>query len=143
MSVEEIGCCGSYCGTCPVLEEQACKGCKTGYENGERNISKAKCKIKVCCINSKLQSCADCNEYNSCNTVNDFYNKNGYKYGKYKQATGEKLYFQLDEKLSILKKSFDLNIQRFSIATNLDEAKENFNRLLPSINEEDRGTFVI
>lgn len=60
-----------------------------------------------------------------------------------KQEISEMLYFQLDEKLSILKESFDLNIERFSIARSLDEAKENFNRLLPSINEEDRGTFVI
>lgn len=87
MSISEIGCCGAYCGTCSVLKEQACKGCKSGYENGERDISKAKCKIKVCCICRKQQSCADCKEYNSCSTVNDFYNKNGYKYGKYKQAT--------------------------------------------------------
>ena len=63
------------------------KDVKIGYENGEREISKAKCKIKVCCIRNKHQSCADCKEYNSCGTVNDFYNKNGYKYGKYKQAT--------------------------------------------------------
>jgi hypothetical protein len=87
MSVSEIGCCGAYCRTCTAFREQVCKGCKIGYENGEREISKAKCKIKVCCINSKHQSCADCNEYAACNTVNDFYNKNGYKYRKYKQAT--------------------------------------------------------
>lgn len=87
MSVSEIGCCGAYCRTCPAFREQVCKGCKIGYENGEREISKAKCKIKVCCINNKYQSCADCNEYAACTTVNGFYNKNGYKYGKYKQAT--------------------------------------------------------
>jgi|GEM_PF-5008009 len=60
-----------------------CKGCKIGYKNGERDISKAKCKIKVCCVKMQHTSCADCDEYNSCPTLNDFYNKNGYKYGKY------------------------------------------------------------
>lgn len=87
MSIIYVGCCGAYCGTCPVLKEQACKGCKIGYENDERDILKVKCKIKVCCINRKQQSCADCKEYDSCSTVNDFYSKNSYKYGKYKQAT--------------------------------------------------------
>ncbi len=87
MSILEIGCCGALCGTCPVLKEQACKGCKIGYEDGNRDISKARCKIKVCCINKKYQSCADCLEYDTCSVLNDFYNKNGYKYRKYKQAT--------------------------------------------------------
>jgi len=88
MSVLDIGCCGAYCGTCPALHGKACKGCKIGYENEQRDISKAKCKIKVCCINSKHNSCADCKEYDACSTVNGFYNKNGYKYKKYRQATG-------------------------------------------------------
>ena len=87
MPISEIGCCGAYCGTCTALKEKACKGCKVGYETGDRDISKAKCKMKVCCICKKLQSCADCSEYNTCSVLNDFYNKNGYKYKKYKQAT--------------------------------------------------------
>jgi hypothetical protein len=87
MSILEVGCCGAYCRTCQAFHEQSCKGCKIGYENRERDITKAKCKIKVCCINRKHNSCADCKEYNDCSTVNDFYSKNGYKYGKYKQAT--------------------------------------------------------
>ena len=87
MSILEIGCCGAYCKTCPAFLEQSCRGCKIGYENGERDISKAKCKMKVCCISNKHQTCADCDEYAACNTINGFYSKNGYKYGKYKQAT--------------------------------------------------------
>jgi len=31
MSFEEMGCCGAYCGSCPVLKSGACKGCKNGY----------------------------------------------------------------------------------------------------------------
>lgn len=87
MSVVDIGCCGAYCFTCRAYREQACKGCKIGYDNGERDVSKAKCKIKVCCINRFFQSCADCGEYETCRILNDFYGKTGYKYGKYKQAT--------------------------------------------------------
>ena len=86
MSIEEIGCCGAYCGTCRALKEGACRGCKLGYQTGERDLSKAKCAMKVCCVGKGYASCADCAEYNSCDTLQAFYAKNGYKYGKYREA---------------------------------------------------------
>ncbi len=86
MSVQDLGCCGAYCGSCRVWKQRACKGCKAGYETGERDIMKAKCKIKVCCIKRKLQSCADCSDYLTCGIVAEFYQKNGFKYRKYHQA---------------------------------------------------------
>lgn len=86
MSLKEIGCCGAYCGTCRALKEQICKGCKIGYENGERDIDKAKCKMKVCCIKKGYNTCADCSDMPTCQTINEFYDKKGYKYNKYKQA---------------------------------------------------------
>ncbi|WP_321419086.1 DUF3795 domain-containing protein [uncultured Methanomethylovorans sp.] len=86
MSLIEIGCCGAYCGTCKVLKEQLCKGCKLGYENNKRDITKAKCKIKVCCISKNYNSCADCPDTSTCQTIIEFYEKKGYKYAKYKQA---------------------------------------------------------
>jgi len=87
MSIIEIGCCGAYCGTCPALMQRACKGCKLGYDRNERDLSKAKCAIKVCCIGNHFQSCADCSKYESCLTLNEFYRKRGFKYRKYKMAT--------------------------------------------------------
>lgn len=84
--IEEIGCCGAYCKTCRSFIEKVCSGCKTGYLTSERDISKAKCKMKVCCIKRKLSSCADCEEYTMCRIIQEFYKKNGYKYGKYKEA---------------------------------------------------------
>ncbi len=62
-------------------------GCKLGYDDGKRDISKAKCKIKVCCVQKDLDSCADCSQYSSCDVVQGFYSKNGYKYKKYREAT--------------------------------------------------------
>jgi hypothetical protein len=83
----EIGCCGAYCKTCRPLKEGACRGCKLGYESGERDINKSKCRIKVCCFKEKkLMTCADCPEMSSCRTVNDLYDKVPYKYKKYKQS---------------------------------------------------------
>jgi hypothetical protein len=42
--------------------------------------------MKVCCIKSKLKSCADCAKFASCEPLQGFYMKNGYKYRKYKEA---------------------------------------------------------
>jgi adenosine deaminase len=82
-----IGCCGAYCRTCKAFIEDFCKGCKLGYDNGERDINKAKCKIKVCCFkNMEYDSCADCAKLDSCTIIEDLYSKNGYKYKKYKEA---------------------------------------------------------
>ena len=88
MSKIELGCCGAYCRTCKVYEIGSCKGCKIGYDNGLRDLSKAKCKIKVCCIEKKMTSCADCLDYDSCSIIQKFHNHKGYKYGKYRQAIG-------------------------------------------------------
>lgn len=86
-SIKQIGCCGAYCKTCPELFNKRCRGCKLGYESGERDINKAKCKIKVCCYKErKFETCADCPEYSYCKIIQEFYRKNGYKYKKYKQA---------------------------------------------------------
>ncbi|MBI1938619.1 MAG: DUF3795 domain-containing protein [Ignavibacteriales bacterium] len=68
------------------LKEKICRGCKWGYQSGKRDVSKAKCKIKICCINKRYNSCADCSNFTSCNTIQEFYNKKSYKYKKYKEA---------------------------------------------------------
>jgi hypothetical protein len=86
MSLQEIGCCGAYCGTCRAMKEERCKGCKIGYDTGERDIGRAKCRIKVCGIRKGYQSCADCPDVPTCPTLNEFHGKNGYKYTKYMQA---------------------------------------------------------
>ena len=83
-----IGCCGAYCKTCKAYTEGSCKGCKLGYGEGKRDISKARCAIKVCCFGKKkLETCADCPAYSKCSILQGFYGKNGYKYKKYKEAT--------------------------------------------------------
>jgi len=86
MTLVQIGCCGAYCVTCRAWKEQACKGCKIGYANGKRDINKARCKIKVCCIGNGYNSCADCPDLQVCQIINTFFSKKGYKYGKYRQA---------------------------------------------------------
>ena len=88
MSIREIGCCGAYCKTCRTSTSGInCRGCKLGYESGERDINKARCKIKVCCFKErKFETCADCPDYSTCKIIYSFYDKSGYKYKKYKQS---------------------------------------------------------
>jgi hypothetical protein len=83
---ESIGCCGAVCGTCPALAKRACKGCKLGYASGERDITKARCRMKVCCMSKKMETCADCTDYYECGILKEFFGKNGYKYRKYREA---------------------------------------------------------
>ncbi len=82
-----IGCCGAYCRTCDALKEGACRGCKLGYDRGNRDIAKAKCAMKICCFKDRhLETCADCQEYPICELIQAFQSKKGYKYRKYKQS---------------------------------------------------------
>ncbi len=86
-AVNGIGCCGAYCGTCRVLSHALCKGCKLGYLDGRRDITKAKCTMKVCCIRRGLSACGECPDLPSCKTMAAFYGHAGYKYRKYREAT--------------------------------------------------------
>ena len=87
MSFLEIGCCGGYCKTCKELVKGYCPGCKLGYENGKRDINKAKCKMKLCCFKDRqLQTCADCGDYIECDVIHEWFNKKGYQYRKCKES---------------------------------------------------------
>lgn len=91
MTLREIGCCGTSCRTClkqqkeKYPDERTCRGCKLGYELGERDLSKAKCEIKVCCLRENgSETCADCPDY-PCEILGKFWGKRGWKYGQYKK----------------------------------------------------------
>jgi hypothetical protein len=90
MTIKEIGCCGAYCRTCIAWQrasypnERTCLGCKLGYGPGGRDLGKAKCKIKVCCLGRGLETCADCPDF-PCNILKEFWGKKGWKYGQYRK----------------------------------------------------------
>jgi len=81
-----LGCCGAYCKTCPAFTTGFCKGCKIGYADKSRDIGKARCKMKTCCLTKNYISCADCPAFESCATIQSFFQKNGYKYRRYQKA---------------------------------------------------------
>ncbi len=91
MTIKDIGYCGAYCKTCMEQQrkkyphERTCRGCKLGYESGERNVSKAKCKIKVCCFKERgYETCSDCPDY-PCEILGEFWSKRGWKYNQYRK----------------------------------------------------------
>ena len=85
MNTFAMGCCGACCQTCPE-RGKTCKGCQTGYADGSRNLNRAKCKIKICCIRKGYVSCADCADWERCPTLQACYGHTGYKYGKYRRS---------------------------------------------------------
>ncbi len=82
---EAIGCCGACCGTCREFNK-TCKGCKPGYLDGSRDLRRAKCRMKKCCLTKGHITCGDCAAYDRCETLQASIGHPGYKYSKYKQA---------------------------------------------------------
>lgn len=78
---EEIGCCGAYCKTCREFLM-----CKPGYLDGARDLNRARCKMKKCCLARDHMICADCAEYDRCDVIQRFITHPGYKHAKYRQA---------------------------------------------------------
>ena len=83
---EKIGCCGAYCKTCREFQK-TCKGCKLGYWDGSRDLTRAKCKIKRCCLTKGYVTCADCRDYDHCVIIQAFIHHPGYKYAKLTENT--------------------------------------------------------
>ncbi len=89
-----IACCGAYCRTCKPYNEGHCKGCKIGYESGERDIDRAKCKIKLCCFrDNKFDICSECDKFSNCKIFN----------GRFKVGTRDNKKYQ--EALVFIKKN--------------------------------------
>jgi len=63
--------CGLYCAACRGYISGKCVGC-IGNEKASW------CKIRLCCIEKKINSCADCDEYedvNRCKKYNNLFSK--------------------------------------------------------------------
>jgi len=65
--VDQIAACGLYCGACKRYLAEKCPGCK--------NHTKASwCKVRSCCKERGIRSCADCKTYPDllqCRTLNN------------------------------------------------------------------------
>ena len=55
-NTELIAKCGLYCGGCKKYQKGNCGGC-------DANAKATWCKIRSCCIDKQISSCANCDEY--------------------------------------------------------------------------------
>ncbi|MCU4175604.1 DUF3795 domain-containing protein [Carboxylicivirga sp. N1Y90] len=68
-----ISYCGFYCGACPKYVKGDCQACKG--ESPKCAVGYKACKVRPCCIEKGISSCADCDEYSSvkdCKIYNPF-----------------------------------------------------------------------
>ena len=66
--------------------KKAARAASRGILDGSRDLSRAKCRMKKCCLTKGHITCADCEKYDRCEIMQFFLNHPGYKYSKYKQA---------------------------------------------------------
>ncbi len=69
--VSLVAFCGLYCGACGYYLKGKCPGCS-------KNQKAAWCKIRVCCLDQKLSSCASCKDFKDpmdCKKFNNFFSK--------------------------------------------------------------------
>lgn len=59
--------CGLYCGACGAYLKDKCPGC---HDNQKAQW----CKIRLCCIEKKYSSCAECKEFTNPNDCKKFNN---------------------------------------------------------------------
>ncbi len=69
--VQLVAYCGLYCGACGAYKKKKCPGCAA-------NEKASWCKVRKCCIEKKIKSCADCADMAdkaSCGKLNNFISK--------------------------------------------------------------------
>ena len=72
MSDQLVAACGLYCGACRAYLKGKCKGCR------ENKAAEKWCKVKNCCRESGIRSCADCESHekvNECKKFNNIFSK--------------------------------------------------------------------
>lgn len=68
---ERVACCGLYCGACRTYIYEKCKSCRD-------DESHSWCKIRACCSEKGIHTCAECQEHpdpNTCRKYNNFISK--------------------------------------------------------------------
>ncbi len=66
-----VSACGLYCGSCSKYFKGKCEGCA-------KNEKATWCKIRKCCIEKEIKSCAECKEYanvKDCKMFDNFVSK--------------------------------------------------------------------
>jgi len=70
-NVELVARCGLYCGACKSYLGGKCKGCS-------QNSKATWCKVRSCCTDKQIRTCAECAEFanpQTCTKFNNFMSK--------------------------------------------------------------------
>lgn len=62
-----VAACGLYCGACPSYLKEKCQGCK-------KNESATWCKVRSCCLENKITTCAECKTFQDPRDCSKFHN---------------------------------------------------------------------
>ncbi len=63
-----VACCGLYCGACGAYLREKCQGCS-------QCKSRTWCKVRICCEEKAISTCAACEEFTNpadCKKFNNF-----------------------------------------------------------------------
>ncbi len=63
LDYSKISYCGFYCGACPKFIKDKCFSCKG--DDPKCAVGYKACNVRPCCLEKGIQSCADCDEYDS------------------------------------------------------------------------------
>ena len=66
-NAELVAYCGLYCGACRKYMSDKCPGCR-------ENSKATWCKIRPCCVDRDIASCADCTEFDRASDCKKFNN---------------------------------------------------------------------
>jgi len=67
-NAELVAHCGLYCGACKAYLDEKCKGC-------HENTKATWCKVRTCCAQKFIKTCAECAEFpdpKACKNFNNF-----------------------------------------------------------------------
>jgi len=68
INAEQVACCGLYCGACRSYLKGKCRGCSG-------NAKATWCKVRSCCLDKQIKTCAECTEFidpRACKKFNNF-----------------------------------------------------------------------
>ncbi|RIH65222.1 DUF3795 domain-containing protein [Mariniphaga sediminis] len=83
-----ISYCGFYCGACPKYRKEECLGCKG--ESPRCAVGYKVCKVRPCCIEKGISSCAGCDVYESVKDCKK-YNPLMIRFGQFITRTNRRL----------------------------------------------------
>ena len=102
--------CGFNCGACPTYIKGKCEGCKG--DSPKCAVGFKACKVRPCCIEKGINSCAYCDEFESVKDCK-IYNPFMIKFGQFITRTNRR------KGIEMIKEKGELEFVKFMAAKNL------------------------